>query len=157
MTSQTEPAPQTEQVERLPNWTVWSNLKRHETTDWIGHCIEFFDEEIEAVKCFERHRKNGDVSTMRPFHSSDKPMLHIMSTSRKFQVIGIFLPFSLVIFLFVGARLPVYLQFFVGLGFGGSLFGLGFRGGGVGHNSQSIQGLDRGQNRSFSAHYGWPS
>lgn len=56
-----------------PNWTVFTNLVSPESSRWIGMSWEFFDEEIDADKCFERHFVLGNVPTKRKFNESDRP------------------------------------------------------------------------------------
>lgn len=73
---------QEQPIKRLPNWTVLSNLKRQESTPWIGQSIEFFDEEYWAAECYRRHSQAGDVPTMRPFHHSDEQHLHVLDSRR---------------------------------------------------------------------------
>ena len=72
-------------IRHWPKWTVISNLKRRETTIWIGMSVELFDDEKEAEKCYQRHRQSGDTATKRPFHSSDEQYMYVMAMDSRKQ------------------------------------------------------------------------
>lgn len=53
---------------REPCWTVHYNIVSPESDRWIGDGWEFFDEEDQATRCFERHHRAGDCPTKRPYY-----------------------------------------------------------------------------------------
>ena len=53
-----------------PQWTVLYNIVSEESDKWVGTGWEFFDDEAQATKCYERQIKNGNCPTKRPFYSS---------------------------------------------------------------------------------------
>jgi len=51
-----------------PRWTVVYNIVSPESAQYVGTGWEFFVEEKEAMRCYERHNKAGNVPTKRPYH-----------------------------------------------------------------------------------------
>ena len=61
---------------RIPKWTVHYNIVSQENDEWIGTGREFFDNELDAEKCYNRHIKNGNCPCKRPFYKKiDLPHL----------------------------------------------------------------------------------
>lgn len=55
----------------IPIWTVLTNIVSVENSAWVGMSWEFFDEEVDADECVERHIVLGNVPTKRRFHRTD--------------------------------------------------------------------------------------
>lgn len=51
-----------------PMWTVCYNIVSRESLRWVGTGWEFFDNECDAQACFDRHVKNGNCPTKRPYY-----------------------------------------------------------------------------------------
>jgi hypothetical protein len=51
-----------------PKWTVCYNIVSLESDRWIGHGWEFFDEDAQAISCYERHNKAGNCATKRRYY-----------------------------------------------------------------------------------------
>lgn len=64
--------------ERIPSWTVLTNLVSPERPTWTGMSWEFFDLERDAQACYDRHIKLGNCPTKRPFHQNDTVNLGIL-------------------------------------------------------------------------------
>lgn len=61
-----------------PTWTVIGNLKPTEGCKWIGHFCEFFDDEVSAQACYDKHADAGNCPTKRPYyHRYDGCYLHV--------------------------------------------------------------------------------
>lgn len=54
-----------------PKWTVHYNIVSQENNQWVGRGWEFFDDESDAKKCFDRHTLAGNCCSKRPFHEND--------------------------------------------------------------------------------------
>lgn len=54
-----------------PRWTVTYNIVSRENGRWIGHGWEFFDNEADADKCYNRQLASGNCPTRRHFHPVD--------------------------------------------------------------------------------------
>jgi len=52
---------------KKPNWIVLYNIVSKECDFWIGTGFEFFDEEIDAKKCYDRQIKTGNCPTKRRY------------------------------------------------------------------------------------------
>lgn len=55
-----------------PKWTILYNMVSPENGQWIGTGWEFFDDESDAQRCYERHNTFGDCATKRPYHRNDR-------------------------------------------------------------------------------------
>ena len=63
-----------------PKWTVLYNIVSPEAARWIGRGWEFFDEERDAQRCYERHNALGNCASKRPYHINDKEHLGAVHT-----------------------------------------------------------------------------
>lgn len=50
-----------------PNWTVVYSIVSKENSTWIGTGWEFFDEESDARKCYDRHNSSGNTAKIRRY------------------------------------------------------------------------------------------
>lgn len=62
-------------MNRLPKYTVVTNLRSPESGEFVGMCWEFFVDEGHASLCYQRHMKNGSISRIRSFKSTDVGLL----------------------------------------------------------------------------------
>ena len=58
-------------ITRLPRYTVFTNLTSKESGEFIGISWEFFHDEGDASRCYQRHLANGSVPTIRAFNKHD--------------------------------------------------------------------------------------
>lgn len=63
-----------------PQWTICTNIVSIESSKWIGTSWEFFDDEVDAEECFQRHIVLGNVPTKRKFHENDR--IHLGAAHR---------------------------------------------------------------------------
>lgn len=59
------------QIKKAPKWTVGYNIVSRESERWIGTGWEFFDDEQEAARCYDRHVSAGNCPFKRPYHEAD--------------------------------------------------------------------------------------
>lgn len=52
----------------IPNWTVTYNIVSPESNSWVGTGWEFFTDEKDAQKAYDRHISLGNVPTKRPYY-----------------------------------------------------------------------------------------
>lgn len=55
----------------IPKFTVLTNIVSPESSQWVGTSWEFFDDETDAMECYERHTVLGNCPTKRPFHRTN--------------------------------------------------------------------------------------
>jgi hypothetical protein len=61
---------------KFPRWTVLYNIVSKENDRWVGTAWEFFDDERDAQKCYDRQIREGNCPTKRPYYDKcDRPHL----------------------------------------------------------------------------------
>ena len=59
-----------------PSWTVLYNIVSEEANNYVGTGWEFFTDQQDAMNCYLRHQRTGNVPTLRPYHhGTDAPHL----------------------------------------------------------------------------------